>query len=555
MLQRIKQARGRHFPEAQILDWFTQISLALKHCHDRKILHRDLKSQNVFLTSKNTAKLGDFGIAKVLSHTIDKARTIVGTPYYISPEIIQNKPYSFTSDIWSLGVILYELCALRPPFDAPSIAALGMKIVKGVYPPIPPHYSRELKSLVSQLLSADPMKRPRINSILRTLCSHLLDLPLIKSRINEFLSQTQMSVEFAHTILHKQNIFNRPAPAVNQNNNKGYYKKLHEEMKNMVIPRREAKEVQKVPEPAHRAPQKKLEVPAKKPAAQKYSPKPLPVPQKPPNPKPKNPVLLNPPKANQGSNQKVSPNPSPEQAKRPASNQVPARIDKPPRMQPVKAKPTPNFYVHDYKPYKYEEAACAMIIPVDTKAERKPQTQADQRKRLEELKEKARKEDRKKEELRKEHKKKEEERSERMKKRDQERSNMKRDIEKKRRGGNKFNNKGFGLIQFPEIKEFDSLSVPLKESEPVPVPAKEKTPSPKKDAEEVGRETAKFAEEPPKAPQADPLMRSRSIRLRADLLAKSIIERQKAKLKEEEQLEQDVAKLAEVCKNVRTFTS
>eukprot|EP00826_Nyctotherus_ovalis_P039334 TRINITY_DN3779_c0_g1_i1.p1 TRINITY_DN3779_c0_g1~~TRINITY_DN3779_c0_g1_i1.p1 ORF type:complete len:453 (-),score=69.62 TRINITY_DN3779_c0_g1_i1:108-1466(-) len=410
-----------------------------------------------------------------------------------------------------------------------------MKIVKGAYPPIPPHYSRELKTFVSQLLSTDPMKRPRINSILRTLHPPTLGLPLIKSRINEFLSQTQMSVEFAHTILHKQNIFNQPAPAINPNDNKGYYKNLHEEMKNMVIPKREAKEVQKMPEPACKAPQKKLEVPAKKPA----------------NPKPKNQVFLNPPKVNQENNKKVSANPSPEQVKRPASNQVPARIDNAPKMQPVKAKPTPNFYVHDYKPYKYEEPACAMVIPLDTKSERKPQSQADQRKRLEELKERARKEEKKKEELLKEHKKREEERSERMKKRNQERTNMRKDIEKKRRGGNKFNNKGFGLIQLPEIKELDNLSAPLKESEPVPVPTKEKTPSPKKDVEEAARETAKFAEEVPKAPQVDSLMRSRSILIRADLLAKSIIERQKAKLKEEERLEQDVAKLSEVYKNVR----
>lgn len=165
-MQRIKQNRGRYFQETQILDWFTQISLAIKHCHDRKILHRDLKSQNVFLTSKNTAKLGDFGIAKVLSHTLDKAKTVVGTPYYISPEIIQNKPYSFASDVWSLGVILYELCALKPPFDAPSISALGMKIIKGMYSPIPAQFSNELKSFVTQLLCTEASRRPTINMIL-----------------------------------------------------------------------------------------------------------------------------------------------------------------------------------------------------------------------------------------------------------------------------------------------------------------------------------------------------------------------------------------------------
>ena len=160
LLSKIKTARVRYFTEAQILDWFTQISLAMKHCHDRKILHRDLKSQNVFLTSKNTAKLGDFGIAKVLRHTLDKARTVVGTPYYISPEIIQNRPYSFSSDIWSLGVILYELCALKPPFEGASISALGMRIVKGIYNPVPAQFSRDLKNMIAQLLSVDPLKRP-----------------------------------------------------------------------------------------------------------------------------------------------------------------------------------------------------------------------------------------------------------------------------------------------------------------------------------------------------------------------------------------------------------
>ena len=118
------------------------------------------------MTSKNYVKLGDFGIAKVLAHTMDKANTVVGTPYYLSPEIIEGKPYSFASDIWSLGVILYELCALKPPFNAQSLSALGLKIVKGIFTPIPAQYSKELKGILSQLLVVDPSKRPNINNVL-----------------------------------------------------------------------------------------------------------------------------------------------------------------------------------------------------------------------------------------------------------------------------------------------------------------------------------------------------------------------------------------------------
>ena len=109
-----KDARGKvnYLTEDELLNQFTQICLAMKHCHDKKILHRDLKSQNIFLTKKGIVKLGDFGIARVLSNTRSKAKTVVGTPYYLSPEIIKSEAYSFKSDIWSLGVLLYEMAAL-----------------------------------------------------------------------------------------------------------------------------------------------------------------------------------------------------------------------------------------------------------------------------------------------------------------------------------------------------------------------------------------------------------------------------------------------------------
>lgn len=118
---RTSSGKPQYFDENEVLNWFTQICLALKHVHDKKILHRDLKSQNLFLTKRGILKLGDFGIARVLSNTKSKAKTVVGTPYYLSPEIIRNEGYSFKSDIWSLGVLLYEMAALQPPFNAQSL--------------------------------------------------------------------------------------------------------------------------------------------------------------------------------------------------------------------------------------------------------------------------------------------------------------------------------------------------------------------------------------------------------------------------------------------------
>ncbi len=123
-----KKKSGGGFTEDEILNYFTQICLALKHCHDRKILHRDIKAENVFLTRKGLCKLGDFGISKVLSGTRSRAKSIVGTPYYLSPEILNENPYNMKTDIWALGVLLYELTALRRPFIAKDLVTMGMRI-------------------------------------------------------------------------------------------------------------------------------------------------------------------------------------------------------------------------------------------------------------------------------------------------------------------------------------------------------------------------------------------------------------------------------------------
>ncbi|KAM6149422.1 serine/threonine-protein kinase Nek1 [Erethizon dorsatum] len=188
LFKRINAQKGILFQEDQILDWFVQICLALKHVHDRKILHRDIKSQNIFLTKDGTVQLGDFGIARVLNSTVELARTCIGTPYYLSPEICENKPYNNKSDIWALGCVLYEMCTLKHAFEAGNMKNLVLKIISGSFPPVSLHYSYDLRCLLSQLFKRNPRGRPSVNSI--------LEKGFIAKRIEKFLSPQLIAEEF-----------------------------------------------------------------------------------------------------------------------------------------------------------------------------------------------------------------------------------------------------------------------------------------------------------------------------------------------------------------------
>ena len=193
--EKIKSQNNKPFTESEILDYFTQICLALKHIHEKKIIHRDLKSGNVFLMKNGLVKLGDFGIAKGFQNTMDKAKTMVGTPYYLSPEILENKPYDSKSDIWSLGVLLYEMMTFKMPFNANSLPMLSVKILRGNYTPPPAVYTKDLREIVSKCLLVDPKKRPTIQAILR--------MPIIQNRIKNFLDEIQYNKEFSKTIAKK----------------------------------------------------------------------------------------------------------------------------------------------------------------------------------------------------------------------------------------------------------------------------------------------------------------------------------------------------------------
>ncbi|KAF2351479.1 Protein kinase domain [Trinorchestia longiramus] len=162
----LHQRAGVLFPQDRILDWFVQLCLAVKYIHDRHVLHRDIKSQNVFLTEGGKIKLGDFGISKVLESSKELASTCIGTPYYLSPEMCQNKPYNSKSDVWALGCVLYEMAALKHPFEANCMKTLVMKIMKGSYRPISSKFSWDLKALIRQILQSNPTHRPSVTTIL-----------------------------------------------------------------------------------------------------------------------------------------------------------------------------------------------------------------------------------------------------------------------------------------------------------------------------------------------------------------------------------------------------
>jgi NIMA (never in mitosis gene a)-related kinase len=177
-----KSGLGR-FSEDEVMAIFVQLCLALKHIHQKKVLHRDIKSQNVFMTQTGIVKLGDFGVAKVLENTMAKAQTQIGTPFYLSPEICRGESYEHKSDIWSLGCLLYEMIAMKVPFAGSNLPALIRQITSAAPPNLKGNYSSDLKNLAFDLLNKRPQARPSIKEI--------LTMPFVKNHTKRLLSLLQ----------------------------------------------------------------------------------------------------------------------------------------------------------------------------------------------------------------------------------------------------------------------------------------------------------------------------------------------------------------------------
>lgn len=210
--------------EDLIWNLFIKITIGLAHIHQMKILHRDLKTMNIFLKNGFQVKIGDLGVAKILLKN-SFAKTLIGTPYYLSPEICQEKPYNDKSDVWALGCILYELCTFKHPFDAKSQGALILKIMNNTPENINNSYSKDLCNLIHLLLEKESEKRPS--------CKDILNLDFIVNKIKKL-----GLFNYIKNFIQEKNLLinvNNNSKNINSNQNNSRYNLKNELYKKEII--------------------------------------------------------------------------------------------------------------------------------------------------------------------------------------------------------------------------------------------------------------------------------------------------------------------------------
>jgi serine/threonine protein kinase len=194
------QANAPLLTEAYIAPIFLQLLLSLHHIHVRRMMHRDIKSANVLLCSNGLIKMSDFGFSRQFDGTVsqDVADTFLGTPYYLAPELWKRQKYSKKADVWSLGVLLYELMTLKRPFVSSSMRGLMTAIIKGeCESPSTSQYSSGLREVLNAMLAVDTTKRPST--------ADLLQRPIMKQYVEQFLADvaknTKLSAKEKETIM------------------------------------------------------------------------------------------------------------------------------------------------------------------------------------------------------------------------------------------------------------------------------------------------------------------------------------------------------------------
>ena len=192
---------------------FIKITIGLATLHKAKILHRDLKTLNIFMTKNLDIKIGDFGVAKILSKS-GFAKTIIGTPYYLSPELCDEKPYNDKSDVWALGCILYELSTYKHPFNAKCQASLVLKILQDSPNPIHQYYSVNLQKLINLILDKNYLTRPS--------CYDILNLPFVIEKAKQFGLYDQIYLLYPNKSMNLKLFYNyNKRTYINPRENKG----------------------------------------------------------------------------------------------------------------------------------------------------------------------------------------------------------------------------------------------------------------------------------------------------------------------------------------------
>eukprot|EP00002_Diphylleia_rotans_P000998 TRINITY_DN10541_c0_g1_i1.p1 TRINITY_DN10541_c0_g1~~TRINITY_DN10541_c0_g1_i1.p1 ORF type:complete len:445 (+),score=93.56 TRINITY_DN10541_c0_g1_i1:163-1497(+) len=163
---------GKQFAEKDVWAWSYQICHAIQHMHERRIMHRDIKPANIFVTASGVLKLGDLGLGRHFSYESVQAFSKVGTPLYMSPDVLDGGGYDWKSDVWSVGVLLYELATLKSPFmqEDSNLYAIYRKIQKGEFDPLPERLSLPFREIIGLMLQVDPNARPDM----KTVCDMIL---------------------------------------------------------------------------------------------------------------------------------------------------------------------------------------------------------------------------------------------------------------------------------------------------------------------------------------------------------------------------------------------